>query len=448
MAETVETYAPVEPAAAPAAAPTDTQEVADPHRDGEETPTPEVSHATTLALLQAEMDSVVKSMSDLVKVKEEDQITLYEPKDPESGEVDVAKEQLDVLVKIQHDLKRQQEVQRATLTSQFLLGKMQESMSKLLAERSSDFERQRKSMMEFMQKESSQRQYAMDQVESVVDKIGSTLGQFTSSLTTLSSTIKDLSADQRSQGTQHLDVLKGIHYEVQDSKKILDHIRANTLTTSKETKNLGWQVSELRSGSVDVSTQKGSLLYIISEDLKTAPQSTFDALAKSVKSVNETIEAGVNPEKHQEQQRVEDQKKEAERLQKEQEEQERQQVTMVIHPYTGQQMYLTGEQKDQFFRDLATMKPSDFGPVRTGSMGAGTPSIPGTPPIPSQGFPPRPPMGMGIGYGTPATPAGYGVLQHHRLLRHLAMFRPSLLRLLCLCFQSQLHLEGEMSGSL
>ena len=34
-----------------------------------------------MALLQAEMDSVVKSMSDLVKVKEEDQITPY-VKDP------------------------------------------------------------------------------------------------------------------------------------------------------------------------------------------------------------------------------------------------------------------------------------------------------------------------------------------------------------------------------
>ena len=277
------------------------------------------------------MGSVVKSMSDLVKVKEEDQITPYVK---ESGEeVDVAKEQLDVLVKIQNDLKRQQAVQEATLKSQFLLGKMQETMSKLLTERSNDFERQWKAMMMHMKEETSLHQNAMDQVESVVDKVSTILDQFTSSLTTLSSTIKDLSADQRSQGTQHIDVLKGIHYEVQDSKKILDHIRANTLTTSKETKNLGWQVSELRSGSVDgkgtVSAQKGSLLYIISEDLKTATQSTFDVLAKSVKSVNETIEAGVNPEKslkrkfeeHQEQQRVEDQKKEAERLQKEQEDQ-------------------------------------------------------------------------------------------------------------------------------
>ena len=160
-----------------------------------------------------------------------------------------------------------------------------------------------------------------------------------------------------------------------------------------------------------MSSNKGSLLYIISEDLKTSTESVMGAMATSVKSLKEIVEAGVNPEKslkrkyeeYQEQQRVEDQKKEAERLQKEQEDQERQQVVMMIHPYTGQQMYLTGEQKDQFIRDLSTMKHTDFVsnvPVGTGSMGAGTP------PIPSRGFPPGPPMGMGYGaMGTPATPS-------------------------------------------
>ena len=373
------------------------EKVDDVHEETPEVEEPKTSPSTTLALLQAEMGSVVKSMSDLVKVKEEDQITPYVK---ETGEVDVAKEQLDVLVNIQHDRKRQQTIQESMLKSQFLLGKMQETMAKLLTERSNDFERQRSAMMRHMQEETTLHQNAMDQVESVVEKVGTTLDQFTSSLTTLSSTIKDLSADQRSQGTQQIDVLKGIHYEIQDSKKVLDHIRSNTLTTSKETKNAAWQVSELRSGSVDgkgtVSAQKGSLLYVISEDLKTATQSTFDVLAKSIKSVNETIEAGVNPEKslkrkfeeHQEQQRVEDQQKEAERLQKEQEERERQQVTMVIHPYNGQQMYLTGEQRDQFFRDLAAMKPTDF---KVGTT-------PTNPPIPPTGFPPVPPV----------PPAGYG----------------------------------------
>ena len=55
--------------------------------------------------------SVVKNMSNLVKIKDEEKITPY-VKDSESGEeVDVVKEQLDVLVKIQNDLKRQQVVQ-------------------------------------------------------------------------------------------------------------------------------------------------------------------------------------------------------------------------------------------------------------------------------------------------------------------------------------------------
>ena len=389
----------------------DTKEAA--RHDGAETA--EGSPSTTLALLQAEMDSVVKSTSDLVKVKEEDQITPY-VKDPESGgEVDVAKEQLGVLVKIQHDLKRQQVVQQASLTSQFLLGKMQETMAKLLTERSKDFERQRKEMMLYMEKESNLHQNSMDQIENVVEKVGTTLDQFTASLTTLSATIKDLSADQRTQGRDHLDMLGRIHYETQGTKELIGHVRSNTPSTSKEIKALIWQVGELRSGSTDssgtVSANKGSLLFLISEDLKTSTQSVLDAIATSVKSLNETVEAGVNPEKslkrkfqaYQEQQRAENQRKEEERLQKEQEEQERQQLVTMIHPYTGQQMQLTGEQREQFIRDLATMKPTDFMsnvPVGTGTMSAGPP------PMPMWGFPPGPPTAMGFGaMGTPSTPS-------------------------------------------
>ena len=68
---------------------------------------------------------------------------------------------------------------------------------------------------------------------------------------------------------------------------------------------------------------------------------------------------------------------------------------MVIHPYNGQQMYLTGEQRDQFFRDMAGLKPTDF---KVGTT-------PGTPPIPPTGFPPGPPTDFGYGampsMGTP-----------------------------------------------
>ena len=46
-----------------------------------------------------------------------------------------------------------------------------------------------------------------------------------------------------------------------------------------------------------MSSNKGSLLYLISEDLKTSTQSVLDAMATSVKALKETVEAGVNPEK-------------------------------------------------------------------------------------------------------------------------------------------------------
>ena len=63
---------------------------------------------------------------------------------------------------------------------------------------------------------------------------------------------------------------------------------------------------------------------------------------------------------------------------------------MVMHPFTGQQMYLTGEQRDQFFRDLAAMKPTDF---KVGTT-------PTNPTIPPTGFPPVPPVPpAGYGYG-------------------------------------------------
>ena len=51
--------------------------VDDVHEEKPELEEPKMTPSTTLALLQAEMGSVVKSMSDLVKVKEEDQITPY-----------------------------------------------------------------------------------------------------------------------------------------------------------------------------------------------------------------------------------------------------------------------------------------------------------------------------------------------------------------------------------
>ena len=84
-----------------------------------------------------------------------------------------------------------------------------------------------------------------------------------------------------------------------------------------------------------MSSNKGSLLYIISEDLKTSTQSVMNAMATSVKALKETVEAGVDPEKSfkEEVRRVpgtatcgRPEKRKKQDFKKEQEDQERQQL--------------------------------------------------------------------------------------------------------------------------
>ena len=60
-------------------------------------------------------------------------------------------------------------------------------------------------------------------------------------------------------------------------------------------------MSELRSGTADqngaVTSQSGSLLYLVSEDMKTSCQAVLDVLGKSVTPVQESTEKGVHPER-------------------------------------------------------------------------------------------------------------------------------------------------------
>ena len=92
-----------------------------------------------------------------------------------------------------------------------------------------------------------------------------------------------------------------MHYELQGIKDLCNHVRTNTLNTIKELKNVQWQVSEMRSGTTDangaVSGNKGSLIYLMHEDMKTSVQSIMEALESSVKALQEAVQAGVNPEK-------------------------------------------------------------------------------------------------------------------------------------------------------
>ena len=156
------------------------------------------------------------------------------------------------------------------LKSHFLLGKMQETMAKLLTERSNEFERQRSAMMRHMQEETTLHQNAMDQVESVVEKVGTTLDQFTSSLTTLSSTIKGLSADQRSQGTPDWCFERNPPWDSRFQKSpgpYPHHEQRNeerSLASKWASVWFGWWKGT-------VLAQKGSLLYVIVRTWKRLP---------------------------------------------------------------------------------------------------------------------------------------------------------------------------------
>ena len=119
------------------------------------------------------------------------------------------------------------------------------------------------------------------------------------------------------------------------------------------------------------------------------------------------MEKGVHPE------RSHKRKLELAHEAEEKEKREKNMMFPVIHPYTGARMFLNQEQKNQFFIDLQSMGPEQFG--QGGTTGAGTAT--GSEPspggksgyvVPGQGFPPPPgfPLPAGSGPGS----AGYAPL--------------------------------------
>ena len=89
----------------------------------------------------------------------------------------------------------------------------------------------------------------------------------------------------------------------------------------------------------------------------------------------------------------------------------------VIHPYTGERMYLNEEQRNQFFLDLQKMGPEQFGKGGAGGQGTATGSEPsiggkGGYVVAGQGYPPPPefPMGVRPSGFPPVAPATVPVL--------------------------------------
>ena len=342
-------------------------------------------------LLEVEMRGLSATMVEVTTVSKKEEVRPLPPvaaADPDSlGQV-----QLDTLIRIQNGIARQCGLQEASLQAQMVGSKMIETLSKLMGARSQSLEREMRTMMLYLEKEMNVGQNVMDSVETTMDRVTTALGGFATSVGTLAETLKDMAANQRTASNVGHDQQKKMVSELGQCREMLVHVRNNTKQATQDLKNVAWQMSELRSGAADqngeVTAQKGSLLYLVSEDLKASCQAVLDVLGKTVTAIQESIEKGVRPEKSHKRKLEIAHEEEKEKLQ-------RSMVFPVIHPYTGDRMYLNQEQKDQFFADLLKMKPEEFG--KGGAVGKGTatgsePSIGGKGGylVAGQGYPPPP----------------------------------------------------------
>ena len=166
-----------------------------------------------------------------------------------------------------------------------------------------------------------------------MDKVTEALGGFATSVGTLADTLKDMAANQRTAQNVGDDQQKKMVSELGQCREMLVHVRNNTKQATQDLKNVAWQMSELRAGGTDqkgaVTSQSGSMLYLISEDLKTSCQATLDALHKSVSAIQDSIEQGVHPE------RSHKRKMELALEEEEREKKKRAMLFPVIHPTLG-----------------------------------------------------------------------------------------------------------------
>ena len=159
---------------------------------------------------------------------------------------------------------------------------MIETLSKLMGVRSQTLEREMKTMLLYLEKELNGGQNVMDSVEATMDKVSTALDGFATSVGTLASTLKDMAANQQTAQNVGDDQQKRMVAELGQAREMLTHIRSNTKEASKDIKNCTWQLSELRSGATDqngaVTSQAGSLLYLLNEDIKTSCEAVLDVL--------------------------------------------------------------------------------------------------------------------------------------------------------------------------
>ena len=318
-----------------------------------------------LSVLEAEMKSYQAAMIKVTSMKEikekEGEVAIL----PQMGDVepgDVAKSQLQVLVNIQNVAARQLYAQEASLKAQMIASKMKDTCIQIMGHRVKAVEAEMKDLSGHVAKD-------VDLGQSTLDHLQESLSKFGDNFVTLSDTLKDIFSSQRTSGNREEELRRKVVAEVSSAKEILQHIRTNTNSQNKVLQNALWEIQELRTGGKEqdsgkVSGQGGSLLALLGVAIENQATSINENLIQMGHNVQEAVEKGVDPSKSYKRKREEQFKKAKEEMEK----RKREQPSLMIHPFTGEHLMLTAEQKRQFLSDLQHATPEQFA---SGSMASG-----------------------------------------------------------------------------
>ena len=290
--------------------------------------------------------------------------------------------------------------------------------------------------VKFLQAMAAQMEVAFDGVKEATkgsaEGVDASLEAFSGAFGSFINTMKDLLAGIRASSSERKALQDGFNKTLQQLEEYCKLVRGNTNNIKGSAShiktaatNMQWELSELRTGgksasSGAVDSNGGSLLATLGVSLQNEATNLLEGMTKIAhhlqeelaNRIQESVEKGTDPEKSLKRKREEqDQldfqvaKAEMEKKKKEEEEERlKKQVQLVIHPFTGDQMWLNYDQRVKFFQDLTLMSADQFPP-----KGAGKGSMGSMPPIPPSGFPPHMPQhmvyGQYSGSGTPATPS-------------------------------------------
>ena len=261
--------------------------------------------------------------------------------------------------------------------------------------------------VKFLQAMAAQMEVTFENVKENIklgtEGVDSSLAAFAEAFGNFINTMKDLLAGIRASSSERKALQEGFNKTLQQLEEYCKHVRGNTndikgsaSNIKTAATNIQCELSELRTGgksasSGAVDSNGGSLLAAIGVSLQNEATNLLEGITKIAhhmqdelaNRIQESVEKGVDPakslkRKREEQDQLDFQiaKAEMEKKQKEEEEKRlREQIQLVIHPFTGEQMWLNHDQRLKFFQDLPHMSADQFPPKGAGKGNMGSSSI-------------------------------------------------------------------------